>query len=95
MSRGSGCAIITGAAATATAAGCGGLVTITTTAITIITGTIITGTTIITVGTVTDTGAPLCNDRGAMVGPTAGLSDGSPPILFFDAAPASCRLALE
>ena len=79
MCGGSGCAIITGATATGTAAWCGVPVTGTTAIITTtVIGIIITGTTIITVGIATDAAAPLCNDCGAMVGSAAGLPDGRP-----------------
>ena len=66
MSRGSGCATITGATATAIAAWCGAPGTTITT--TIITG-VITGTTITIAGTIiiASAGAPLCHECGVMV----------------------------
>jgi hypothetical protein len=85
MSGGSGCAIITGATATAIAAWCGVLVagtTITTTIITgiITTGTITTGTTITTAGIVTDP-QRRCVARAAPGWVCGGSSDtGDPPI---------------
>ena len=77
MSRGSGCATITGATATAIAAWCGAPGTAITT--TIITG-IVTGTTITIAGTIiiVSAGAPLCLACGVMAGAAAGLPNGRP-----------------